>query len=185
MNDVKHLHELFLLSHLQIINRKNREEVELQIFSLLRELYCVSDDDLTCDWSKFNSDLTDFTSLNNLILYDLVCEVQTSIAQQFDTCNFFELQKALSRSRIFVKITDLNQIHSTTHKDVQKWSSNLSRFLSIAFSDLIWSCNSIQWNNADKQWRVFHHKCWMNLNVNKWKTFKCFDQWSALKDSQY
>ncbi len=120
MNDVKHLHELFLLFHLQIINRKNQEEVELQILSLLRELYCVSDDDLTRDRSKFNSDLTDFTSLNNLIFYDLVCEVQTSIAQQFDTCNFFELQKVLSRSRIFVKITDLNQIRSITHKDVQK-----------------------------------------------------------------
>jgi len=120
MNDVKHLHELFLLFHLQIINSKNREEIELQILFLLRELYCVSDDDLTCDRSKFNSGLTDLTSLNNLILYDLVFEIQTSIAQQFDTCDLFELQKALSRSRIFVKITDLNQIRSTTLKDVQK-----------------------------------------------------------------
>jgi hypothetical protein len=120
MNDVKHLHELFLLFHLQIINRKNREEVELQILSLLRELYCVSDGDLARDRSKFNSGLTDLTSLNNLILYDLACEVQTPTAQQFGTCNPFELQKALSRSRIFVKITDLNQIHSTTHKGVQE-----------------------------------------------------------------
>ncbi len=120
MNDVKHLHELFLLSHLQVINRKNREEVELQILSLLRELYCVSDDDLARDRSKFNSGLTDLTSLNNLILYDLACEVQTPIAQQFGTCNLFELQKVLSRSRIFVKVTDLNQIRSTTHKGVQK-----------------------------------------------------------------
>jgi len=120
MNDVKHLHELSLSFHLQIINRKDREGVELQILSLLRELYCVSGGDLARDRSKFNLGLTDFTSLNNLILYDLACEVQTPIAQQFGTCNPFELQKALSRSRIFVKITDLNQIRSATHKDVQK-----------------------------------------------------------------
>ncbi len=120
MNDVKHLHELFLLSHLQVINRKNREEIELQILFLLRELYCVSDGDLTRDRSKFNSGLTDLTSLNNLIPYDLACEVQTPIAQQFGTCDLYELQKVLSRSRIFVKVTDLNQIRSATLKDVQK-----------------------------------------------------------------
>jgi len=151
MNGVKHLHELSLPFHLQVTNRKDREGVELQILSLLRELYCVSGGDLARDRSKFNPGLTDLTPLNNLILYGLACGVQTPTAQQFGTCNPFGLQKALSRSRIFVKVTDLNQIRSATHKSVQEWSSNLSRFLPIAFPDLVRSCNPIQWNNADKQ----------------------------------
>lgn len=151
-----------LPSHLQVTNQKNREEIELQILSLLRELYCVSGGDLACDRSKFNPGLTDLTSLNNLIFYGLVCGVQMPTAQQFGTCDPFGLQKVLSRSRIFVKVTNLNQIRSATLKDVQEWGSNLNKSLSIAFPDLIWNCNSIQWNDADKQRRVFHHKCWMN-----------------------
>ena len=120
MDDVEHLHKLFLFSHLQVINRKDREEIELHILFLLRELYCVSDGDLARDRSKSNSGLTDLTSLNNLILYGLACGVQTPIAQQFSTCNHSELQKALSRSRIFVKVTDFNQIRSATLEDVQE-----------------------------------------------------------------
>ncbi len=120
MNGVKHLHELSLPFHLQVTNRKNRQEIELQILFLLRELYCVSDGDLTRDRSNFSLGMTDLTPLNNLILYGLACGVQTPTAQQFGTCNSSELQKALSRSRIFVEVTDLNQIRSTTLEDVEK-----------------------------------------------------------------
>jgi len=109
MNGVKHLHKLFLPSHLQVTNRKDREEIELQILSLLRELYCVSGGDLTSDRSKSNLGLIDLTPLDNLILYGLACGVQTPTAQQFGTCNPFGLQKAsqgrglLSRSQISTK----------------------------------------------------------------------------------
>ena len=159
MNDVKHLHKRSLSSHLQVINRKDREEIELQILSLLRELYSVSGGDLARDRSKFNPGLTALTPLNNLILYGLACEVQTPTAQQFGACNRFGLQKALLRSRIFVKVTDFKQIRSATLEDVQERSSNLERSLPIAFPNLIRICDSIQCNNADKQRRVFHHKC--------------------------
>lgn len=159
MDGVKYLHELSLPSHLQVNNWKDREEIELHMLSLLRELYCVSGGDLACDRSKSNPDLTDLTPLNNLILYGLVCGVQTPTAQQFGTCNPFGLQKAFSRSRILVKVTGLNQIRLTTLKGVQDWSPNLNRSLPIAFPDLVRSGNPIQWVNADKQRRVFHHKC--------------------------
>ncbi len=144
MNGVKHLHELSLPSHLQVTNPKDREEIELQILSLLRELYCVSGGDLARDRSKFNPGLTDLTPLDNLILYGLAFGIQTPTAQQFGTCDPFELQKALSRSRMFVKVTNLNQIRSATLKRVQEWSSNLNKFLPIAFPDLVRNCNPIQ-----------------------------------------
>lgn len=159
MDGVKYLHELSLPSHLQVSNRNNREEIELHMLSLLRKLYCVSGGDLAFDRSKSNPSLTNFTLLNNLILYGFVCGVQTPTAQQFGTCNPFGLQKTSQRLRILVKVTGLNQIRLTTLKSIQDWSPNLNKSLPITFPDLVRSGNPIQWVNADKQRRVFHHKC--------------------------
>lgn len=93
MDGVKHLHELFLPSHLQANNRKDQEEIELHIFSLLRKLYCVPGGNLAFDQSKSNPGLTDLTPLDNLILYGFVCGVQTPSMQQFSTCNLLDYKK--------------------------------------------------------------------------------------------
>lgn len=49
MDGIIHLHELSLPSHLQVNNRKDREEIELHMLSLLCKLYCVSGGDLACE----------------------------------------------------------------------------------------------------------------------------------------
>lgn len=70
-----------------------------------------------------------------------------------------DYKKPSQRLRILVKVTGLNQIRLTTLKSIQDWSPNLNKSLPITFPDLVRSGNPIQWVNADKQRRVFHHKC--------------------------
>ena len=131
--DRKQLHKLFLPSHLQ-----KKSLRELQILPLLRELYDFSGGTVASQQNRFNPCLTDLTPLDNLILYGLACGVRTSIAHHFETCDFTELQKALSRSRMFDQITDVKRIRLiTTITGVQEWCSDLKRYLPIAFPKLV------------------------------------------------
>ncbi len=129
--DRKRLHNLPLPSHLQ-----GKSQEDLQILPLLHELYNISGG-TTDQRDRFNPCLTDVTPLDNLILYGLACGVQTSIAHEFGTCDFAELQEALSRSRMFVQTTGFNRNRATTVTKVAEWSSDLKRSLPIAFPYLV------------------------------------------------
>jgi len=124
-----------LPGHLQ---HRNRQEIELQVVSLLHELLIVSGGEVTNpNKNRFNPGLTCLTPLDILILYGHAFEVQTPTPQQFGTSNLPALQRALSRSRIFVKVTDQNEIRATAVSAVGEWISDLVESLPIAFPDLV------------------------------------------------
>lgn len=131
---VKQLHMLSLSHHLSFINRC---QIELQILSLLRELYCISDDIIANQQNRFNSDSTDLTSLNNLILYDLTCAAQTARSRQFNIADLCYLHKILFRFRLFVQVIDDRQIRWAKIFEVRKWILRLENSLSVTLSKLI------------------------------------------------
>jgi len=87
--------------------------------------------------NRFNPGLTCLTLLDILILYGHAFEVQTPTPQQFRTSNLPALQRALSRSRIFIKVIDQNEIRVTAVSAVGEWISDLVESLPIAFPDLV------------------------------------------------
>ena len=91
----------------------SREEMELQVVSLLHELFIVSGGKvMTPNENTFNPDSTQLTPLDIMILYGFAFEVQTPTPQWFGTSDVSALQKALSRSRIFVQVTKHHQIRA-------------------------------------------------------------------------
>ncbi len=134
----QHLHRLPLPYHIPC---ESREELELQVLSLLYELLYSSGDNPVNRKKRFHKGLLDLTPLDNLILYGLSCGVRTPIPHRFGTFNPSRLHKAFSRSRIFVKVANDNHIHSASILQVDVWSSYLIRSLPIAFPNLVLSPN--------------------------------------------
>ena len=119
--------------------QRSREEIVLQVVLLLLDLLTVSGGEVTNpNKNKFDPGSACLTPLDILILYGHAFGVQTPTPQQFGTSNLSALQKALSRSRIFVKVTDQKQIRTTAVSEVTEWVSILVESLPIAFPDLVW-----------------------------------------------
>ena len=131
---VVQLHTLPLPHHLPFTDRC---QIELQILSLLRELYCVSGGTIANQQNRFNPGSTDLTPLDNLILYGLIFAVQTASPRQFGTTDLCSLHKAVFRSRLFVQVTGNRQIRSANVFEVRKWSLELENSLPVTPPKLV------------------------------------------------
>lgn len=134
IDGVKNLHRLSLPYH---ISYESREEIEMQVVSLLYELLYSSGGNPVIPEKIFHERLMDFTPLDNLILYGLSCGVRTPIPRRFGTSDSSQLHRALLRSRIIIKVANDNHIHFRGNLQVDDWSSYLIRSLSIAFPNLV------------------------------------------------
>lgn len=81
------------------------------------------------------SQVVDFTSLENLILYGLVFECHVLDPKPFGTLDPRELRKTLARSKLFVRVSKENVISSTVVPDVPDWIMSSKMFLPIGFPD--------------------------------------------------
>ena len=131
---VAQLHTLPLPHHLRFTNRR---QIELQILSLLRELFCISGGTIANQQNRFNPGSTDLTPLDNMILYGLTFAVETASPQPFGTSDHPSLHKALSRSRLFVRVTCDKQIRSAEVFEVRQWRSELEDSLPVTPPKLV------------------------------------------------
>jgi hypothetical protein len=131
---VGQLHMLPLPHHLPFTDRC---QIELQILSLLRELYCISGGTIANQQNRFNPGSTDLTPLDNLILYGLTCAAQTARPRQFGTADLCYLHKTLSRSRLFVQVTGDRQIRWAKVSEVRKWILGLENSLPVTLPKLV------------------------------------------------
>ena len=121
-----------------ILLSNTREEIELEVGSLLHELLIISGAEVTNPYkNRFNPGLTNLTPLDTLILYGHAFEVETPNPRLFGTSDLPALQRALSRSRIFVKVTKQNEICRTAVSDIGNRISLLVEPLPLALPDLV------------------------------------------------
>lgn len=173
IDGVKQLQMLTLPHHLLFTDRK---EIELQILSLLREIFCVSGGTIANQQNRFNPGSTDLTPLDIMILYGLTCGVRTATPQQFGTSDLHGIHKALSRSRIFVQVTGDKQIRSANVSEVKKWSSQLKRSLPIAPPNLVRISDPMQRRRANKR-KALPPQLWDEFGFRQMKFVEVF--WSV------
>lgn len=134
IDSVEHLHRSPLPHH---IRYNSREEIEMQIVALLYELLYLSGNKSVKPMKRFQATLIDLTPLDILILYGICCGVRTPIPCRFGISDPSQLQKALLRSRIFVRVTNTSCIRLAKIKKVDDWILCL-RSLPIAFPDMVY-----------------------------------------------
>lgn len=126
---VANMHRLPIPHH---ITYQSRQDIEIQVVSLLFDLLNTSGGRSNPN-ERFREERMNLTPLDILILYGLSFGVRTPTPHRFGAFNPSQLQRALSRSRIFVKVTNDNHIQLATILKVDDWRSNLIKALSIAF----------------------------------------------------